>query len=81
MISVRTFYSVARRLFQKEPVVQFIKTKQTNLNGAVGIAGGSNGVASDRWQPKNDNSFRSFAEYRLRVTNQSPLAVASKRGH
>jgi hypothetical protein len=81
MISVRTFYSVARRLFQKKPVVQFIKSQQTNLTAAVGIAGSSNGVVSDRWQPKNDNSFRSFAEYRLRVTNQSPLAVASKRAN
>ncbi|CAI5759553.1 unnamed protein product [Candida verbasci] len=31
-----------------------------------------------KWQPTNGNSFRSFAEYRLKVSNQSPLAVRSK---
>jgi hypothetical protein len=29
-------------------------------------------------QPEKTGSFRSFAEYRLRVSNQSPLAVRSK---
>lgn len=26
-----------------------------------------------KWKPTDGNSFRSFAEYRLKVVNQSPL--------
>ncbi|CUM67217.1 uncharacterized protein PRCAT00004910001 [Priceomyces carsonii] len=35
-------------------------------------------VRSSKWTPRNGNSFRSFAEYRLKVSQQSPLSVKSR---
>jgi len=32
-----------------------------------------------KWQPTSGNSFRSFAEYRLKVVQQDPLAVRGKK--
>lgn len=53
--------------FKKESVQQF--------NNVVKAAGPK---MPAKWNPTHGNSFRSFAEYRLKVVNQSPLAVRSK---
>ncbi|KAG4409626.1 MAG: hypothetical protein M5F18_10710 [Asgard group archaeon] len=36
-------------------------------------------VVINKWAPSHGNSFRTFAEYRLKVSNVSPLAIAQKR--
>ncbi|KAK6459379.1 uncharacterized protein RJT20DRAFT_124603 [Scheffersomyces xylosifermentans] len=70
----RAFSSINRLQFQKETAAQFIKSTKTASSAATPVAAARNGT---KWQPTNGNSFRSFAEYRLKITNQSPLAVRS----
>lgn len=35
-------------------------------------------VKAFKWKPTNGNSFRTFAEYRLKVVQQSPLMKGRK---
>lgn len=66
---IRAFSTSARALFKKESVAQF-----NNLIKAQ--------ASPKKWQPTTGNSFRSFAEYRLRAVNQSPLKVRTgKKGN
>lgn len=73
----KQFTTVFKRSFQKKSATQFVKTARKDIpaNAALLIESNTTPV---RWTPTHGNSFRSFAEYRLRVTNQSPLAKASK---
>lgn len=65
----RSFSTGTQLFFKKESVTQF--------NNVLKAASGKVSTPK-KWQPTNGNSFRSFAEYRLKVTNQSPLAIKSK---
>lgn len=66
---IRSFSTSAFAAFKKESVTQF-----NNLAKAAAVP--------KKWQPTAGNSFRSFAEYRLRAVNQSPLKVRSgKKGN
>ncbi|CAK7891481.1 hypothetical protein CAAN1_01S05358 [[Candida] anglica] len=68
MSIAKRFISTTRVLkFQKEVPNWFPLNNPTTTN-----------VAHKKWAPTNGNSFRSFAEYRLKAINQSPLAVRSK---
>lgn len=60
----RRFSTSAISAFKKESVQQF--------NTLVKAS-----ASPKKWQPTTGNSFRSFAEYRLKVVNQSPLKVRS----
>lgn len=66
--------------FQKETVNQFnniIKASTpASLNATRKAA-----VTPNKWQPTHGNSFRSFAEYRLKATNVSPLALKFKKAN
>lgn len=61
---IRAFSTSAVSAFKKESVQQF--------NNVVKAA-----ASPKKWQPTTGNSFRSFAEYRLKVVNQSPLRIRS----
>lgn len=61
---IRAFSTSAVSAFKKESVQQF--------NNLVKAA-----ASPKKWQPTTGNSFRSFAEYRLKAVNQSPLKVRS----
>lgn len=67
---LRKFSTSAVSAFKKESVQQF-----NNLVKAS--------AAPKKWQPTTGDSFRSFAEYRLKVVNQSPLKIRSisKKGN
>ncbi|KAF7580189.1 putative signal recognition particle subunit [Clavispora lusitaniae] len=67
---LRRFSTSAASAFKKESVQQF-----SNLAKAS--------ATPKKWQPTAGNSFRSFAEYRLKVVNQSPLKLRSlaKKGN
>lgn len=68
-MSIRYFTTVSKRSFQKEATAQFIKTATRNLpNQVIGTT-----ATPVKWTPTHGHSFRSFAEYRLRVINLSPL--------
>ncbi|ODV78998.1 uncharacterized protein CANTADRAFT_6193 [Suhomyces tanzawaensis NRRL Y-17324] len=76
---MRSFSTVRTLRFQKESVSHFIKSSKTATPASTASVVAEGGVApGPRWQPTHGNSFRSFAEYRLRLTNQSPLAIRSK---
>lgn len=62
---LRRLSTSAAASFKKESVTQF--------NNLVKAA-----ASPKKWQPTTGDSFRSFAEYRLKVVNQSPLVVRSK---
>lgn len=62
---IRAFSTFAAAAFKKESVTQF-----SNVARAA--------APPKKWQPTNGNSFRSFAEYRLKAVNQSPLKLRSK---
>lgn len=64
---IRAFSTSAAAAFKKESVTQF-----SNVMKAATTA------APKKWQPSQGNSFRSFAEYRLKAVNQSPLTLRSK---
>ncbi|EMG48326.1 hypothetical protein G210_1117 [Candida maltosa Xu316] len=66
-MSARNFSTSAFSLFQKAAIKKSIPTPTTTTR-----------VVINKWTPSHGNSFRSFAEYRLKVTNQSPLAKAAK---
>lgn len=64
---------------------RFISTARTAHFKAQGINWfplnkypNSASASQKKWAPSNGDSFRSFAEYRLKVVNQSPLVVRSK---
>ena len=59
-------FSTASVAFRKNSVTQF-----SNLDRALAV--------SKKWQPTTGNSFRSFAEYRIKVVKQLPFTVRSKR--
>ncbi|GEQ70389.1 hypothetical protein JCM33374_g4066 [Metschnikowia sp. JCM 33374] len=61
---IRNFSTTAFSAFKKESVTQFNNLVKPR-------------PAAKKWQPSAGNSFRSFAEYRLRAVNQSPLKVRS----
>ncbi|KAG8203087.1 hypothetical protein MEM_03632 [Candida albicans L26] len=63
----RTFSQSTRTAFQKAAIKKSIPRPTTPGK-----------IIVNKWQPSNGNSFRSFAEYRIKVTNQSPLAIAAK---
>ncbi|RLV91404.1 hypothetical protein JA1_003901 [Spathaspora sp. JA1] len=69
-------YSVSARLaFHNDIASQFMKAtipKQIPHSIKQQVTRGT------KWQPTHGNSFRSFAEYRLKVTNNSPLAIRAK---
>ena len=66
---IRAFSTSAISAFKKESVQQF-----NNVAKAAAVP--------KKWQPTPGNSFRSFAEYRLRAVNQSPLNLrAIKKGN
>ncbi|OBA21441.1 hypothetical protein METBIDRAFT_42309 [Metschnikowia bicuspidata var. bicuspidata NRRL YB-4993] len=64
MSMTRTFSTTAFNAFKKESVAQFNNLVKPQ-------------PAAKKWQPTAGNSFRSFAEYRLRAVNQSPLKLRS----
>lgn len=69
--AARAFSTTAANAFKKESVTQFSNLIKTKTK-----------AAPKKWQPTAGNSFRSFAEYRLRAVNQSPLQLSSvKRAH
>lgn len=59
---IRAFSTSAVSAFKKDSVQQFKR-----LSEAAAVP--------KKWQPTPGNSFRSFAEYRLKVVNQSPLKL------
>ncbi|KAF8004014.1 hypothetical protein OXX80_002494 [Metschnikowia pulcherrima] len=61
---IRNFSTTAAKAFKKESVTQFSNLIKPR-------------PAAKKWQPTAGNSFRSFAEYRLRAVNQSPLNLRS----
>lgn len=63
----RSFSTVSKLAFKKESVAQFAKS-----------APAQSATLSYKWGPTQGKSFRSFAEYRLKVAQQSPLSVRSK---
>ncbi|KAI5953072.1 hypothetical protein KGF57_004064 [Candida theae] len=73
----RSFSQVSRRAFNKGSMQQFTKTSPTRST----LKQTSNNVVDNATATKTGNaqgSFRTFAEYRLRISNQSPLAVRAK---
>lgn len=64
----RSISTVSRLAFQKESVAStaFNVVKNSGRNGGL------------KWKPTNGHSFRTFAEYRLKAANQSPLALKMK---
>ncbi|KAG7666253.1 uncharacterized protein J8A68_000206 [[Candida] subhashii] len=71
----RFFSTSAKRCFQKDTITSFMKPsipKQASHKMKATQASPS------KWNPTNGNSFRSFAEYRLKATNQSPLGVRAR---
>lgn len=79
---MRSFSTVSKVLFNKKP-----STAYNLINNAVGAASESaTGLGSSvenqavsltgRWKPTHGNSFRTFAEYRLKVVHQLPLTRA-----
>ncbi|KAG2731382.1 hypothetical protein G9P44_005798 [Scheffersomyces stipitis] len=68
----RTLTSLSALRFQKESAVQFIKSSSTKT---VTVPSSINPVS--KWQPTHGNSFRSFAEYRVKIVNLSPLEIKS----
>lgn len=84
--SMRSFSTVSKVLFNKKP-----STAYNLINNAVGSAseaamGAGSAVEnhdvslSRRWRPTHGNSFRTFAEYRLKVVHQLPLTKAKVGG-
>ncbi|KAG5418822.1 hypothetical protein I9W82_003540 [Candida metapsilosis] len=73
----RSIIQVLKRDFHKGSTQQFIKTSSTRSTSkqATQAVGLKNSIPKANTQ---QGSFKSFAEYRLRMTNQSPLAVRSK---
>lgn len=67
MITTRSFSNVSRIAFHKESVA----------GSAFNAAKNSRSIGL-KWKPTYGNSFRTFAEYRLKASNQSPLAVKLK---
>ncbi|CUM52788.1 uncharacterized protein AC631_03035 [Debaryomyces fabryi] len=67
MIAARSFSTVSRIAFQKESVA----------GSAFNAAKNSRNLGL-KWKPTHGNSFRTFAEYRLKAANQSPLAIKLK---
>lgn len=67
MITARSFSTVSRIAFQKESVVGSAFNAAENTR-KVGL----------KWNATYGNSSRTFAEYRLKACNQSPLAVKLK---
>lgn len=65
----RAFSQSTKTSFQKAAIKKSIP-RPTTASAAK--------IIVNKWQPSNGNSFRSFAEYRIKVTNQSPLAIAAK---
>lgn len=66
---IRAFSTSAVSAFKKESVQQF-----KSISKAAAIP--------KKWQPTPGNSFRTFAEYRLKAVNQSPLNLrAIKKGN
>lgn len=61
---IRAFSTSAISAFKKDSVQQF-----NNVAKAA--------ATPKKWQPTTGNSFRSFAEYRLKAINQSPLKIRS----
>jgi hypothetical protein len=83
---MRSFSTVSKVLFNKKP-----STAYNLINNAVGSAseaamGAGSAVEnhdvslSRRWRPTHGNSFRTFAEYRLKVVHQLPLTKAKVGG-
>lgn len=68
---IRAFSTAAKVSFRKESVTQF----NNIIKNSSPIA---KAAAPKKWTPTNGNSFRSFAEYRLKVTNQLPLNIRFK---
>lgn len=62
---IRAFSTSAFAAFKNESVTLF-----SNVARAA--------APPKKWQPTKGNSFRSFAEYRLKAVNQSPLKLRSK---
>lgn len=57
--------------FQKNAIKKMIPQQQSATRSVV----------INKWAPSNGNTFRTFAEYRLKVSNVSPLAIAQKRSN
>ncbi|EGW35651.1 uncharacterized protein SPAPADRAFT_58857 [Spathaspora passalidarum NRRL Y-27907] len=71
----RSFSTSARLAFHNDVASQFMKAtipKQIPHNIKQQVTNAT------KWQPTHGHSFRSFAEYRLKVSNNSPLAIRSK---
>lgn len=68
-LMIRRLSTTAIATFKKESVTKF-----SNLAKALAVP--------KKWQPTAGNSFRSFAEYRLKAVNQLPLTIrTAKKGN
>ena len=65
---------IARRFVSTSRTLRFLK-EAANLSPRLAKA---TSTTPSKWAPSNGNSFRTFAEYRLVVVNQSPLAIRNK---
>lgn len=70
---MRSFSTFSRALFNKKPsaaynLVNNVAAAAENSSQTVAVPG--------KWKPTHGDSFRSFAEYRLKVVHQLPLTRA-----
>lgn len=65
-LMIRRLSTTAYATFKKESVTKF-----SNLVKALAVP--------KKWQPTTGNSFRSFAEYRLKAVNQLPLTIRTAK--
>ncbi|KAK6199415.1 uncharacterized protein RJT21DRAFT_3214 [Scheffersomyces amazonensis] len=76
-MSFRSFSTSIIRQFESKSyyAAKLVKPAAVNTGATTKIV--ATPAHQLKWNPTDGNSFRSFAEYRLKVSNQSPLAVRS----
>ncbi|KAI3405490.1 hypothetical protein KGF56_001508 [Candida oxycetoniae] len=77
----RAFSQVSKRSFQKDIIYKSVVAPSTGVSPVRPASPSVSPITVKPHQTANSSNgatFKTFAEYRLKVTNQSPLAVRSK---
>ncbi|KAK6463615.1 hypothetical protein DFJ63DRAFT_318679 [Scheffersomyces coipomensis] len=81
MNSIRSFSTISRIQFESRSILNLYYSSANAaklVKPKLESSRNSNEPTQIKWKPSNGDSFRSFAEYRLKVSNQSPLKVRAK---
>ena len=73
----RSFSQLSRQSFQRGIVNKAVKAPTTTTAATAAPANSATATSQSAAHGSN-GTYKSFAEYRLKVSNQSPLAVRSK---